>query len=141
MRSRMKKILVKIMVPLALIVFSVALWFAGPLIVVAGYAPFAGFWTRFLILLVIWATYLGVIGFRYYKRRKAEKALEDAVVGEIEAGDNEELSQRMAAKGPSPQTCPQTGKGDLLPGRSRGTEKSRKFRRSGSYSELCYRGI
>ena len=96
MWSKLKRFVRWALVPLALVIFSLALWFAGPLIEFAGYPPLAGFWTRILIIALIWIAYLGVTAWKYVKRRKAEKALEQAVVAQAESGDNEELSQRMA---------------------------------------------
>lgn len=96
MWTKLKRFIRWAPVPLALVIFSLALWFAGPLIEFAGYPPLAGFWTRVLIIVLIWSVYLGVTAWRFLKRRKAEKALEQAVVAQVESGDNEELSQRMA---------------------------------------------
>ncbi len=69
--------------------------FVGPLPAGASFYPLGGFWTRTIILLLIWGTFFGVLGFKYWRRRKAQKALEEAVAGEQVTGDAEELKSRM----------------------------------------------
>jgi type VI secretion system protein ImpL len=86
----------RIMVPLALVAFSLAVWFAGPIMAYAEYAPLAGFWTRVTIISLVWLIFIGVIAYRFYKRRKAQKALEASVVSvQEDTGDSDELSKRM----------------------------------------------
>ena len=61
-----------------------------------GYAPLEGFWTRVIIICLVWLTFAGVFAYRFYKRRKAQKALEASVADmQEETGDSEELSKRM----------------------------------------------
>ncbi len=84
------------LIPLALAAFSAAIWFAGPMLAYGGYAPLEGFWTRVIIICLVWLTFAGVLAFRFYKRRKAQKALEASVADiQEETGDSEELSKRM----------------------------------------------
>jgi type VI secretion system protein ImpL len=95
-RTMLVKAAKRIIVPLALVAFSLALWFAGPMMAYADYAPLAGFWTRVILISLVWVTYIGVVAYRFYKRRKAQRALEASVVDiQEETGDSEELSKRM----------------------------------------------
>ncbi len=93
----MKKWLVRISIVLGLLAFAAIIWFAGPLIGFGEVRPLGGFWTRFLIIFFVFALVVGIYGFRYWKRRKAEKALEAALSESVEDdGDGELLAERMS---------------------------------------------
>ncbi len=90
------KLLRWIILGLALLLLSLAIWFAGPLIAFSDYAPLAGIWVRVLIILPIWLVVALVYGIKYWRRRKAEKALEEAVAATEETtGDSAALSEKM----------------------------------------------
>lgn len=95
MSPKVKKILRWTIGVTSLVLFSVALWFVGPIAGWGEFYPLAGFWTRTIILTLIWGVFFGVLGWKYRKRRKAQKALEDAVAGEQITGDADELKTRM----------------------------------------------
>ena len=89
-------------VKLALIIvgflaFSAVVWFAGPLIGFGEAHPFDPVWVRALIIgllalvLLVW----GLIAL--LRRRKANAALEKAIVVDTPAGDGRELASRMTA--------------------------------------------
>ena len=68
-----------VLIVLGVLAFSVAVWFGGPF---AGYGdvyPFeSAFWRIFVIAALV-ALVGGIYGYRYWRRRKAEKALADGV--------------------------------------------------------------
>ena len=82
---------------LAVLLVSLAVWFVAPMLVVADVAPFESVWVRLSIIAVLWLVFLGFLGWRYYKHRKAEAALQAAmVVAEEEVSDDsQQLSERM----------------------------------------------
>lgn len=91
----MKIWLTRILIVLGLIAFSLAVWFAGPLIGFGEAHPFDPYWVRILIIAVVW----GIVGIvwliRFLNARKAEKALEDAVAGPKVTGDADQLGEKM----------------------------------------------
>lgn len=83
-------------VALCVIALCLAIWFGGPLIGYGETRPFDGLWTRFLTILLILAIVGTIYGVGYWRRRKAAKALEDALTEpEIDDSDGEVLSERM----------------------------------------------
>lgn len=93
----MKKWIVRISIVLGLLAFAAIIWFAGPLIGGGDFWPLRGFWTRFFIIFFVFALVIGIYGYRFWKKRKAEKALEDALSESAENdGDGELLSERMS---------------------------------------------
>ena len=55
------------------------IWWAGPLISIAGVRPFDILWVSFPLVSVILLTAFGYIGFDVWRRRKATRAIEDAL--------------------------------------------------------------
>ena len=81
----------------ALIVFSLALWFAGPLVAVSGYAPLEGLWPRLAILLGLWLCVAAWYGTKYWRKRRAVAALEKAIATpDPEPGDTAQLSEKLS---------------------------------------------
>lgn len=93
----MKLWIVRILIVLGVIAFSVAVWFAGPLIGYGETRPLEGGFTRGLIIFLAFAILIGCYGFVWYRKRQAEKALEEALK-ETEETDAEAsiLSEKMA---------------------------------------------
>ncbi|OWK20701.1 hypothetical protein AJ88_27045 [Mesorhizobium amorphae CCBAU 01583] len=81
---------------LALAGFSAAVWFAGPLIRFADSRPLGPVWLRATIIGVIVAIAAFSWGWRFWKRRKAQKALETAIAGNRDRIDDAQvLEARM----------------------------------------------
>ncbi|WP_442920991.1 type VI secretion system membrane subunit TssM [Mesorhizobium sp. Cs1299R1N3] len=82
---------------LALAGFSAAVWYAGPLIRFADTRPLGSVWLRAVI---IGATVAGLslfYGIRFWQRRKAQKALETAILRSDERSDDSQvLEARMS---------------------------------------------
>ncbi|MEM8811298.1 MAG: type VI secretion system membrane subunit TssM [Pseudomonadota bacterium] len=93
----MKKWLIRSLIVLSVVAFSAAVWFAGPLIAFGESRPFDGVFIRVLIITLAFAILIGSYGFIWYRKRKAEKALEEALK-EAEETDAEAsiLSEKMA---------------------------------------------
>jgi len=91
----MRKALRLLLVILGLVAFALAVWFGGPLIGIAGVFILAGVWSRVILIGVVW----GAVGLyyliRWWRARRAEKALEAAIVPEGPAGDGEVLGEKM----------------------------------------------
>ena len=91
----MRKALRLLLVILGLVAFALAVWFGGPLIGIAGVFILAGVWSRVIVIGVVW----GAVGLyyliRWWRARRAEKALEAAIVPEGPAGDGEVLGEKM----------------------------------------------
>ncbi len=93
----MKKWLIRISIVLGLLAFAAVIWFAGPLIGWGDVRPLSGFWTRFFIIFFVFALVGGIYGYKFWKKRKAERALEDALAeSEEDDGDGELLADRMS---------------------------------------------
>lgn len=92
----MKIWLYRIALAIGLLALMGAVWFGGPFIGFGTTRPFEPVWVRVLILSVLLIAILGYYGFRYWRGRKAEKALEAALsdAGE-QAGDSQVLGERM----------------------------------------------
>src|SRR5437763_1047733 len=81
---------------LGAILLAVLIWFGGPLISVADYAPFEGTGVRLAIIFVIFLIVGGLIGWRIYKRLRAAAALEKAMTEAAqEDSDAPILKQKM----------------------------------------------
>jgi len=92
----MKKWLLRIAVAVGLLAFAAIVWFAGPLIGYEDIRPLDSVWIRLLIIFVVFAIVGGIYGFRYWQRRKAAKALEEALAeSEGKQGDAKALGERM----------------------------------------------
>ncbi|WP_192182787.1 type VI secretion system membrane subunit TssM [Mesorhizobium amorphae] len=88
--------LLRIVSILALAGFSAAVWFAGPLIRFADSRPLGPVWLRATIIGVIVAIAAFSWGWRFWKRRKAQKALETAIAGNRDRIDDAQvLEARM----------------------------------------------
>lgn len=76
--------------------FTLVVWYAGPLLGYADYAPLAGVAVRICIIAAAWLIAGSIFAFRYWRRRRAEKALEAAVVGPAAIEDDSaQLAERM----------------------------------------------
>ncbi|TPK96960.1 type VI secretion system membrane subunit TssM [Mesorhizobium sp. B2-4-12] len=82
---------------LALAGYSAAVWYAGPLIRFADTRPLGSIWLRAVIIGVTIAVLALFYGIRFWKRRKAQKALEAAIVrGDERNDDSQVLEARMS---------------------------------------------
>ncbi|TPI42916.1 type VI secretion system membrane subunit TssM [Mesorhizobium sp. B3-1-9] len=82
---------------LALAGFSAAVWYAGPLVRFADTRPFAPAWLRATIIGVTILALALFYGVRFWQRRKAQKALETAIVRSDERNDDSQvLEARMS---------------------------------------------
>jgi len=80
----------------ALAGFSAAVWYAGPLIRFADTRPLGPAWLRAMIIGVTVAVLALFYGIRFWQRRKAQKALETAIVRSDERNDDSQvLEARM----------------------------------------------
>lgn len=92
----MKKWLLRIAICVGLLAFATIVWFAGPLVGYEDIRPFDSTWVRLLIISVVFAIVAGVYGFRWWRRRRAAKALEAALAeSEGRQGDAKILGERM----------------------------------------------
>ena len=66
------KIVKTAIVPLSLLALSLAIWFGGPLIAIAGVEPLSGVLLRASLIAIIWLIYLAVFGVKFVRRRKAD---------------------------------------------------------------------
>ncbi|BCG82036.1 type VI secretion system membrane subunit TssM [Mesorhizobium sp. 113-3-3] len=81
----------------ALAGFSAAVWYAGPLIRFADTRPLGSVWLRALIIGVTVAVLALFYGIGFWQRRKAQKALEAAIVRSDERNDDAQvLEARMS---------------------------------------------
>jgi len=64
---------------LATVLFTVVLWYGGPLIQIGDDRPLEGFWTLFTISGVVWLIVLAIIGWRVWKRIRTERAIRKAM--------------------------------------------------------------
>ncbi len=81
---------------LGAVMFSVLVWFAGPIISIGDVQPFEGFWLRFLIILVVWTIVLATIAYQIVKRRRAAAAIEKALTETVaEETDAPILAEKM----------------------------------------------
>jgi len=91
----MKRVLRITLILLGLVAFALAVWFGGPLIGIAGVFILAGVWARVIVIGVV----CGVVGLyyliRWWRARRAERALEEAIVPQGPAGDGEVLGEKM----------------------------------------------
>lgn len=88
--------LLRIFSMLALAGFAAAVWFAGPLIRFAGARPLDPVWLRAVIIGVVVGTVAVIYAIRFWRRRKAQKALEAAMASaEDDGSDAKLLETRM----------------------------------------------
>ncbi|MBN9028668.1 MAG: hypothetical protein BGO05_13400 [Rhizobiales bacterium 63-7] len=96
MRDKALKIAIYGFSALAVVLVSLVVWFVAPMLVIADIAPFDSALVRLSIILVLWLVFLGILFWRYRRHRKAERALEAAVVAQDSVtDDSEQLSERM----------------------------------------------
>lgn len=89
-------LLKKAPVVVGILCFAGLVWFAGPLLVVGGERPLDPVWLRVTIIAVAVALVALFYGIRAWRRRRAEKAIEQALkTDDGAAGDGEVLAQRM----------------------------------------------
>lgn len=82
---------------LALAGFSAAVWYAGPLLRFADTRPLGSVWLRALIIGLTVAVLALFYGIGFWQRRKAQKALEAAIVRSDERNDDAQvLEARMS---------------------------------------------
>lgn len=92
----MTRWLLRIFSAIALAGFAAAVWFAGPLIRFADTRPLGPVWLRTTIIGVTLAIAALFYGFRFWQMRKAQKALEAAIVrNDDRDGDSQLLEARM----------------------------------------------
>ncbi|MCC6204102.1 MAG: type VI secretion system membrane subunit TssM, partial [Hyphomicrobiales bacterium] len=92
----MKAWIIRIAVWLALLALILAVWFGGPMVGYAEVYPLEPVWPRLLIVAIVLLAVGGYYGIRYWRRRKAQKALEAAMAAtEGETGDARVLGERM----------------------------------------------
>lgn len=88
--------LLRLFSTLALAGFAAAVWFAGPLIRFAGDRPLDPVWLRAVIIGVVVGTAVVIYAVRFWRRRKAQKALEAAMASaEDDGSDAKLLEARM----------------------------------------------
>jgi len=82
---------------IGLLVLSALVWWAFPLVAIAGVHPFDGFWSRVITLVVIWALWLGWIVFDLLRRRRTHAALVKGLASGPSASQREAqvLAQRF----------------------------------------------
>ncbi|CDX18657.1 conserved membrane hypothetical protein [Mesorhizobium sp. SOD10] len=89
--------LLRIFSLVALAGFSAAVWYAGPLIRFADMHPLGPVWLRATIIGATVAVLATLYGLRFWWRRKAQKALETAIVrGDDRNDDSQVLEARMS---------------------------------------------
>jgi type VI secretion system protein ImpL len=91
----MKRIIRISVAILALLAFAAAVWFAGPLLGFAEKYPLAAVWARLLTIGVVWGGVGLYYGIRFWLARRAEKALEQAIIADGPVGDGEVLGEKM----------------------------------------------
>jgi type VI secretion system protein ImpL len=96
MRVKLSNGIRLIIMTVAIVCLCLSVWIGGPLIVIADDAPLASSLTRVLIIAAVSVIFLGWLGFLFWRRRRAEKALEAALKPVGPTGDEQELSERMA---------------------------------------------
>ena len=93
----MRRLIRPTLVVLGLVALSAAIWFGGPFLGWGEIWPLEGVLIRLSLILVLAAVIAAYYGFRYWRRRRAQKALEAAMVtAEPEnEGDSPVLAERM----------------------------------------------
>lgn len=92
----MKKWIYRVCIAIGIIALIAIIWFAGPLIGVGDVRPLEGFWVRFIIVSLILLITAIVVGIKFWRRRKAAKALEEALIEQDQdTSDGQVLSEKM----------------------------------------------
>lgn len=83
---------------LAVLALSVLVWWVGPLVSVGDARPLEHAGVRIAVLLLLWCSFLGVLGWKAWRRRRVNQALLSAIAAGPSAVDKEAqaLSQRFA---------------------------------------------
>ncbi len=83
-------------VVVGLLSFAAIVWFAAPLIGYAETHPFESIWVRLPIILIVFAVVGGIYGFRWWRKRRAARALQAALTENAgNEGDGKVLNERM----------------------------------------------
>ena len=81
---------------LGTVVFSLLVWFAGPIISVGDVEPFESGWVRLTIILILWLIVGAVIAWRVIRRRRAATRLEEALTEPVaDETDAPVLAEKM----------------------------------------------
>ena len=82
---------------IGVLMFVALIWFGGPLLGIGTARPLAGFWTRFIICALAVLAVALTYGIRFWRRRRAARALEAALTEDTGAvvDDGAELSAKM----------------------------------------------
>ncbi|MBX3600490.1 MAG: type VI secretion system membrane subunit TssM [Rubrivivax sp.] len=98
----MKGLLSRLLSPLVvallgLLALSALIWFLGPLIAVGESRPLEPFWLRVTLLVLLWGVWLGIVGWRAWRRRRTNAVLLQGLAAGPSASDKEAqlLSQRF----------------------------------------------
>ncbi len=91
----MKRWIYRIFIFLSLVAFSLAVWFAAPLIGFGAARPFDPLWVRLTVILLTWFIYIITVTIRYFRRRRAAAKLEEALVPPMPTGDGAVLAEKM----------------------------------------------
>ena len=82
---------------IGLAAFGALVWFASPLISIAGTYPFDSEWVRFAIIAVVSLIVLGLLVWGIIRRRREAAALEQGLAdASVDEGDGDVLVERMA---------------------------------------------
>ncbi|MFY0633356.1 MAG: type VI secretion system membrane subunit TssM [Vannielia sp.] len=91
----MKRWIIGTLVVLSLILWFVVVWFAFPLVGFGEATPFEPIWVRILLIAVVWLTVGTVYLIKFIRRRRAARALEEALTEQEVTGDGEVLGEKM----------------------------------------------
>ena len=98
----MKGLLSRLLSPLVvallgLLALSALIWFLGPLIAVGESRPLEPFWLRVTLLVLLWGVWLGIVGWRAWRRRRTNAVLLQGLAAGPSASDKEAqlLAQRF----------------------------------------------
>jgi type VI secretion system protein ImpL len=84
---------------IGMLALSALVWWVGPLIAIGSMKPLDGVWARVLLLVLLWALWLGSMAWRWWRRRQAHAALLKGIAAGPSAADKEAqvLAQRFDA--------------------------------------------
>ena len=92
----MKRIVRIALIVLGLLAFALAVWFAGPLLGFAERYPLEGVFARLVLIGLVWGVVGLIYGFRWWRRRRAEAALQEAIIPQGPTGDGAVLGEKMS---------------------------------------------
>jgi len=97
LRSLFMKLFRKAPVPVGLLCFAAIVWFGGPMLGIGESRPLESVWLRVTIIAVAVVLVVGFYAFRWWRRRRAAKQIENALkADDSTSGDGEVLATRMA---------------------------------------------